>query len=224
MARVFSRSRLRGTALSLLACGLLSACIFGGQTSGDSREPELCSAGEQDRKWEQQVAWDEKTYLQFSPEEARALVVGEHVATLSWDDANVAYGFEPEHGESQIVIDVAPPLALPKLITTCSERYLSFESTVTVSTVGGALLEQFQGTFTARYAHTVDLNAPLLLNGLTGSLTINAKGSAPPTYLHVRVTFRNSLVSGSLSASHGVQDSGGWFACWPSGNECGRSL
>ena len=221
MARVFSRSRLRGTALSVLACGVLSACIIGGQTSGDTPSPEQeCPHREQQLAWE-----DASSLLLFAPEEARAVVVGEHVASFRWDDANPAYSSEPEHGESQIVIDVAPPTELPKLIVEPScTFYLSFESTVTVTTAGGALLEQLQGKFKARNRSLVELRAVLPLDQLTGSLTITPKDGAAPTLFRVQGVFKDGKTSGFVSVSSNSAELGPGLGCWPSDNSCGSLL
>lgn len=215
MASVRARSRLSGVALGLLLCGVFSGCL-GGQTGaeikgGDCTAPDL------------ELAWDQQTPLQLLPEEARALVVGKHVAALTWFDTSEAYSFEPEHGESQIVIDVASPVALPKLIRSEScESYLSFQSTVTVSTAGGALLEEFQGTFTANKRDIVRLNARLPLNDLTGSLTVSSQNGKLLTWLQVQAAFRREQpINGELSALASDSSSWGAFACWPSGDECG---
>jgi len=222
LVAVRARERVSASALGLV-CAALAGCL-GGQTGSEDEKdypPPRCEP-----EWnERELRWDERSQLGLLPAEARALVVGEHVATLSWDDANVHYSFEPEHGQSQIVIDVAPPLALPKLITNGCDSSLSFVSSVTLSTAGGALVEQLQGVFSADSGSHVDLKAQLSLDALTGLLTVSAKEGQPPTQLHVRATFEYQRVSGVLSASAAVSEFGSQFACWPSGiTSCGSSL
>jgi hypothetical protein len=156
---------------------------------GTNVEAGLCDATKSD------LGLEDATSLGVSAADLFAWVGGTHQATLAWQDG--AANFGPEHGQSQITLEIQPlgahfidrspaqsggssnGLAFNTEIATigggdpCADS-IALDVSLRLSTASGALDETLETTFEARAGDFATGRLTLPTDALTGSFTVDA--------------------------------------------------
>jgi hypothetical protein len=218
--------RALGSALVALALG--AAGCLGGQTGseapvGGKGPGSECAAAAR------ALAWDEASPLGFLPEDLLPLLQREHASSLIWHDQLGLAQFGPEHGETAVILAVQAPVGTPRLVhffatsketgAHCAPDHVEFEASVSVTTSGGALAEQFLATFSASDAEAVRFRVSLPLAHWMGTLAITPIAGFSTDALLLEAELSSEPARGWLRGELATEAASAelvTYACWPS--------